>query len=243
MESNKDAYGQLIWAYFKGNRSSEIVEREDRFFTTSKIGPKGYFSEYNDWPKYQKKAMKFAKGRVLDVGCGAGRHSLYLQKKGFDAIGIDTSPLAIKVCKLRGLRNAERMSIIEVNKFKPNSFDTIIMLGNNFGLFGNFKGAKKILGKFYRITSPGSMIIAESTDPYKTDNSFHLEYQKFNRKRGKMSGQLKIRIIFEKYIGNWFEYLLVSKEEMKEILKGTGWRVKKFVDSSESQYIAIIEKK
>jgi len=46
-----------------------------------------------------------------------------------------------------------------------------------------------------------------------------------------------------KYVGRWFDYLMVSKEEMKEILKGTGWKVKKFIDSEDSLYIAIIEKK
>jgi len=81
--------------------------------------------------------MEFVKGRVLDIGCGAGRHSLYLQKKGFDVLGIDSSPLAIKVCKLRGLEKAKVMAIEDIN-FKPDSFDRIIMMGNNFGLFGSF---------------------------------------------------------------------------------------------------------
>jgi 2-polyprenyl-3-methyl-5-hydroxy-6-metoxy-1,4-benzoquinol methylase len=85
--------------------------------------------------------MEFVKGRVLDIGCGAGRHSLYLQKRGFDVLGIDSSPLAIKVCKLRGLKQAKVMSIEELN-FKPNSFDSVITLGSNFGLFGSFEKAK-----------------------------------------------------------------------------------------------------
>ena len=71
--------------------------------------------------------MEFVKGRVLDVGCGAGRCSLYLQRKGFDVIGIDNSPLAIKVCKLRGLKKAKLVAI-EDAKFGPNSFDTILMM-------------------------------------------------------------------------------------------------------------------
>ncbi|KPV63337.1 MAG: tellurite resistance protein TehB [Candidatus Bathyarchaeota archaeon BA1] len=185
--------------------------------------------------------MEFVKGRVLDVGCGVGRHSLYLQKKGFDVLGIDNSPLAIKVCKLRGLNKAEVVSIEDVN-FKPNSFDTIIMMGNNFGLFGSFKKARMLLKRFHKMTSENALIIAETRDPYKTDNPAHLEYHEFNKKRGRMSGQLRIRVRFEKYATKWFDYLIVSKEEMEEILKGTGWKVKEFIDSKESQYIAIIEK-
>ena len=62
-------------------------------------GPAAYFAEFKDWPKIQKQAIKFAKGKVLDIGAGAGRVSLYLQKQGFDVTAIDNSPLAIKVCK------------------------------------------------------------------------------------------------------------------------------------------------
>jgi SAM-dependent methyltransferase len=241
MELKKDAYGQEIWAYFRGKESFEIVERDDGYFGVSG-GSKAYFAEYKNWPEHEKKAINLVKGRVLDIGCGAGRHSLYLQKKGFDVTGIDNSPLAIKVCKKRGLKKAKVMSIDDVGKFKPDSFDTIIMFGNNFGLFGSFKKAKLLLKKFHKITSPNALIIAESNDPYKTDNPAHLEYHKFNKKRGRMPGQLRIRIRFEKYVGNWFDYLLVSKKEMQEILKDTGWRIKKFIDSKKSSYIAVIEK-
>jgi SAM-dependent methyltransferase len=203
--------------------------------------PKVYFSEYKDWPPHEKEAIKYAKGRVLDIGCGAGRHALYLQKKGFDVLGIDNSPLAIKVCKLRGLRKVKVVPITQVN-FGPGSFDTVLMLGGNFGLFGSFENARQLLKKFYRITSYDARIIAESNDPYKTDNPVHLEYQKFNRRRGRMSGQLRIRVRFEKYVGDWFDYSLVSKEEMKKIIEGTGWKVKRVVDSMKGRYAAIIEK-
>ena len=241
MEPEKDACGQEVWAYFKRKAGFEIVERDDGYFDVSS-GPKLYFSEYEDWADYEKKAMEFVKGRVLDIGCGAGRHSLYLQNRGFDVLGIDNSPLAIKVCKLRGLKKARVMSIDEIGKFAPNSFDTVLMLGNNFGLFGSLQKAKELLKKLYEITSPKGLIIAESRDPYKTENPAHLEYHEFNRKRGRMPGQLKIRIRFEKYVTDWFDYLIVSKDEMKQILKGTGWKIKRFIDSDGAQYIAIIHK-
>lgn len=116
------------------------------------------------------------------------------------------------------------------------------MFGNNFGLFGSFKKAKVLLKKLHKITSPSALILAESTDPYKTNDPAHLSYHKFNKKRGRMPGQLRIRVRFRNYTSDWFDYLLVSKNEMKEILKNTGWRVKKFIDSDNSIYIAIIEK-
>ncbi|MEA3399481.1 MAG: hypothetical protein U9R00_03170 [Patescibacteria group bacterium] len=134
------------------------------------------------------------------------------------------------------------MPIEKISTFKPKTFDTVIMFGNNFGLFGSFKKAKILLKKFHKITSSNALILAESNDIYKTDDPAHLSYHKFNKKRGRMPGQLRIRIRFKKYTGNWFDYLLVSKDQMKDILKGTGWKVRKFIDSDKSIYIAIIEK-
>ncbi len=43
-------------------------------------------------------------------------------------------------------------------------------------------------------------------------------------------------------MGRWFNYLLVSKEEMKEILLDAGWKARELLDSEDSDYIAIIEK-
>lgn len=236
-----DTYGQEVRDYRRGKPVEEIVERSDGWIDVS-MGPKTYFADYQDWPAYYKKALKHVRGKVLDIGCGAGRPSLYLQKKNFDVTGIDVSPLAIKVCRLRGLKKAKVMSIDGIGSFKKESFDTIMMMGNNFGLFGNFKKAKKLLKTMHRITSQNALIIADTLDPYDTNDPAHHWYHRYNKKHGRMGGQIKIRIRYKKCIGAWFDYLMVSKKEMKQIVEGTGWHVKNFVDSGKHQYITIIEK-
>jgi len=239
LKSESDAFGQMIWAFCGGREVFEVWERSDGYVTVDPV--QTYFSEYENWGGHQRRAMEFVRGRVLDVGCGAGRHSLYLQKLGFDVLGIDVSPLAVKVCRLRGLKQAKAVSIEEMD-FKPGSFDTVNMLGNNFSLFGSFKKARRLLRKFCLITSEDARIIAETRDPYKTDNPSYLKYYEFNRKRGRMSGQLRGRIRFEGYISRWFDWLMVSKKEMVEILNGTGWKVEEFIESEDAQYIAVIKK-
>jgi SAM-dependent methyltransferase len=240
MKPEEDAFGQSLLAYYKSNESFQIIERNDSYIDY--MDTKAYFTTYEEWALHEREALSFVKGRVLDIGCGAGRHSLYLQEKGLDVLGIDISPLTIEVCKLRGLKKAQVKSIEEAN-FKPDSFDTILMMGNNFGLFGSFQKAKRLLKKFYLMTSKNAIIIAATNDVYKTDNPDHLNYQKANREKGRMSGQIRIRVRFEKYASKWFDYLMVSKEEMKAILEGTGWHVKQYLDSEGSNYLAIIEKR
>ena len=98
----QDAFGHEIQDYFEGESSYEIIERDDGFFSLSP-GPELYFLEYEDWPESERRAMKYVRGKVLDVGCGAGRHALYLQEQGTDVLGVDNSPRALEVCKTRGL--------------------------------------------------------------------------------------------------------------------------------------------
>jgi len=96
MQSDDDAFGRVLYDYSIGEYIHEVIEREDGFISVSK-GPGIYFSEFDDWIPAEQEAMSFAFGRVLDIGCGAGRHALYLQDKGLDVLGLDSSPLALKV--------------------------------------------------------------------------------------------------------------------------------------------------
>ena len=234
-----DATGQAILAFFNGKYGFEVVERNDGYVIGGSNSQ--YFAEYNDWPIYEKKAIKCAKGKILDIGCGAGKHSLYLQKKGYDIMAIDSSPLAIQVCRKRGVENAHIISINTLNKIKQK-FDTVLLLGNNFGLLQNNKTAVKILKELYKITSDKAIIIAESSNPYKNLDEANVIYQKNNRKQGRMSGQRKIRIRFREYTSSWFDYLGVSEDEMKKILKNANWQIKEIFYSEGSSYIALITK-
>ncbi len=245
MKITKDIFGAEMWDHYKGERHPEIIERDDGFISAGRtLDATAYFSEYKNWMNVDKMAIKNVEGKkVLDIGCGAGRHSLYLQKKGYDVLGIDNSPLSIKICKLRGLKNARVMNISDVGKLKPSSFDSAIMMGNNIGLLGSPEKAKTILKKLHKITTDNGVIIATGIDPYKTDDPIHLSYHKFNKKRGRMPGQLRIRIRHKTLIGPWFDYLFVSKKELVNIVKDTGWKVRSFAfDDTDAFYTTTLVK-
>src|SRR5687768_4463205 len=109
--TNNDAYGAFLLAHHEaGEPSAELIERDDGFIDFGSR-PGLYFSEYDSWSDAERDLLGLADGPVLDIGCGAGRHSLYLQGKGLRVIGIDNSPGAIRVSKLRGLRNARVLAI------------------------------------------------------------------------------------------------------------------------------------
>ncbi len=241
MKPNQDAFGQVLYDYYQGESVHEILERDDGFISIGKEDLGSYFSSYPQWPSSLKKAISYAKGKTLDIGCGPGRVALYLQKKGFNVTGIDISPLALKVSRLRGLKKTKLLSITDLQP-GIGLFDTIVLFGNNFGLLGGFNQARRLLKVFFKITSPAARIIAQTLDPYKTTCREHLEYHRRNRSKGRMGGQIRMRCRHRKLIDPWFDYLFVSKKEMKEILEGTGWKVKKFINSAGPNYIAILEK-
>lgn len=236
----QDAYGREIWDYCHGVETQEIVEREDGFIDCSSLP--NYFQDYEDWPEHQKRGIAHAHGRVLDIGLGAGRVCLHLQSLGLDALGIDNSPFAVKTAKRRGVKRAKVLGITEITP-KLGTFNTIVMYGNNFGLFGNAKRARWLLRRFRRMTSPDALLIAESNDVYGPGvPDYHLEYQRRNRERGRMSGQIRLRVRYQRYTTPWFDYLMVSPDEMREILDGTGWRIRELFRSEGSSYVAVIEK-
>lgn len=244
MKNNQDAFGQqLMMQYNRQTPSAEIIERDDNYIDFGSAAGL-YFTEYEQWSSPEQQAVERARGKILDVGCGAGRHSLYLQRKGFDVTGIDNSPGAIKVSKSRGVKKALVRPLAGIDKFKPNSFDTILMLGNNFGLFGDAENTRRILEKMSRITTSNAQIIAGTRNPYQTSDRNHLEYHQLNKKRGRMAGQIRMRVRYRKTVGEWFDYLFVSPEEMKEILKNTDWQIEEFIEEpEEANYLAVLSKK
>jgi len=241
LRDSEDAYGHLMYDYFRGRHGAEIVEREDGLFDVSNSLPGYYMSDYSTWKVSEKLGLRYVRGRVIDVGCGAGRISLFLQQKGLDVLAVDVSPLAVRVCKLRGVRKVMVISATGITSVL-GVFDTIVMFGNNFGLFGNPQRAKWLLKRFHNMTSEKARIIVESFDPYKTTDPVHRQYHAINRRKGRLGGQLKIRVRYRKYVTPWFQYLIVSKSEMRKILKGTGWTLRRTFETKSGSYVAIIEK-
>ncbi len=223
MKNGQDAFGRALLDFYSDRGGFALVERDDGLVDFDRP-LETYFAGYSKWPQPEQRAIRCARGRVLDIGAGTGRHSLYLQNKGFRVTAIDVSPAAVELCRLRGVKDARVKGIAQLNP-KDGRFDTVIMLGNNFGLFGSFNRARYLLRELTRCTSGDAQILAEILDPYKTTDPLHLAYHKRNRHRGRMSGQIRIRVRYKQYATPWFDYLFVSETELKQVIDGTGWEL------------------
>ena len=243
LKPHQDAIGQAMydqWEHGNSYELVELVERDDGFISHG-AGPGKYFAPYRDWAACEKRVIRHAQGRVIDIGCGAGRHAVYLQERGHDVLGIDVSPLALKVARLRGLRKTRALAVTQATR-RLGIFDTILMLGNNFGLMGNRTRARWLLRRFKSITPPEGRIIASTNDLYQTDAKEHLAYQRNNRRRGRMSGQIRCRIRHRQYATPYFDFLMVSLKEMNGIVEGTGWAITRHYEGPGSLYAVVLEK-
>ena len=213
----------------------EIVERDDGLIGAAMLD---YFAPVARWPGVERRALRSVRGRVLDVGVGAGRVALELQRRGRTVVGIDVSPGAVEVARQRGVRDVRLLAFEDLDP-SLGYFDTIVMFGNNFGLFGSASKARRLLR---RLRPMADRIAAASLDPYTTDDPVHLAYQQRNRERGRMSGQLRLRVRYRDLIGPWFDYLVVSPDEMASIVEDTQWRIRRLLeDERNGYYVAILE--
>lgn len=244
LKAHEDAYGNNIYdAFMSGRAGYDIVEREDGCILLNGDSDT-YTAPFQEWDTIQQEAALLVTGKVLDIGCGGGKHSVHFQDIGCDVTGIDTSPLAIEVCRLRGLEKAYVMGIEEVESLEEE-FDTILMWGNNWGLLENLENAKKRLKILHKISSPNALILAETLNPYGKafDSKVDIEYQNWNKAQGKLAGQIRARVRYLTFATPWIEYLFVSIPEMQMILEGTGWRLRSTLYETQiDQYIAVIEK-
>lgn len=156
----KDIIGTALLDYYHGNYSEDIIT-ETNISEEDELSLPYLFRTFKEMPKIEKQALNHAKGRILDVGCGAGSHSLYLQKKNFDVMAIDTSRGAIEVCKLRGIKNAKNINLLQLEN---ESFDTILLLMNGTGIFQNLKNTPKYLKHLKTLLKPNGQILIDSSD-------------------------------------------------------------------------------
>ena len=155
----KDLFGKALLDYQNGNYSEDIITSTN--ISDEDVLPLTYlFRDYKDMPKLEQKALKLSKGRVLDVGCGAGSHSVYLQEKGFIVKAIDISKGAIEVTKQRGVFQTEVLNILD----ETQTFDTMLLLMNGTGIFQELTQVSKYLSHLKTLLKPEGQILIDSSD-------------------------------------------------------------------------------
>ncbi|MGD1318373.1 class I SAM-dependent methyltransferase [Chryseobacterium sp. 2R14A] len=157
----KDLMGRAIWDYFH-NENPEDLQTETSISELDELPVDYLFRDFEEMNKIEKKALKLAFGTVLDIGAGAGSHSLYLQnERNLVVTALDISPKSIEVCKLRGIQKAVAQNMLE---FSGETFDTIFLLMNGTGIFQSLKVIDIYLKKLHSLLNKNGQVLIDSTD-------------------------------------------------------------------------------
>ncbi len=158
----KDLFGKAILDYQTNNAPEDLLT-ETSISEADEMSVSYLFRNYNDMPKLEQKALQLAKGKVLDVGCGAGSHTLELQnERKLDVTAIDISEHAVKACQLRGIKNVKVINVLDLDE--TNKFDTILLLMNGTGIFGNLNETSTYLQKLKSLLKEDGQILIDSSD-------------------------------------------------------------------------------
>lgn len=157
----KDLMGRAIWDYFQ-NENPEDLQTETSISELDELPVEYLFRDFEGMNKIEKKALKLSQGKVLDIGAGAGSHSLYLQnERNLDVTALDISPKSIEVCQLRGIQKAVAENMLQ---FSGETFDTILLLMNGTGIFQSLNVIDIYLKKLYSLLNNNGQILIDSTD-------------------------------------------------------------------------------
>jgi SAM-dependent methyltransferase len=129
-----DAFGALLLEQWKSGGLVEVIERDDGYIIVGQPTQR-YFAEPDQWSPLDLIAVDRCVGSVLDVGAGAGRACLELQRRGMSVVALDTSATALQVCRSRGVRDTFLGTVYDLVRQEPDRrFESVVLLGNNFGL-------------------------------------------------------------------------------------------------------------
>lgn len=157
----KDLFGKAMLDYVQNNQPENLIT-ETTISEADEMDVSYLFRSFKEMPKLEQKALKLARGKVLDVGCGAGSHSLYLQEKGLNVLAIDISPNAMETCKIRGVKQTQLTDVLHLDE--SEKFDTILLLMNGTGIFGKLKNIDLYLSKLNSLLNANGQILIDSSD-------------------------------------------------------------------------------
>jgi 2-polyprenyl-3-methyl-5-hydroxy-6-metoxy-1,4-benzoquinol methylase len=250
-----DAFGEILRAVLRESRATtegdspqfgphgtnpvvEIVERDDGFVRGAPAA--WYLADPEHWWPVERDALDLIRGETLDIGAGSGRVALAMQHRGVAVTALDVSPGAVEVARQLGVQRVE-MSTVDEHAGMGKRYDSFVLFGNNLGLLGPREQAPGFLATLAAMARPGAMIVAQGTDPYRTDDPLALAYQENNRKRGRLPGLYRQRIRYRGIATPYLDYLMCSVAELEEIVAGTDWKLTGVDERNSPIYVAKLE--
>jgi len=228
-----DVFGKAITDFFEDKYTEDIVVQAPDFDDDS-IPLPYLFRTYKDMPAIEQKALELCSGHVLDVGCGAGSHSLYLQnQKKLKVTAIDISQGAVATCQKRGINHALTQNVHDI---KNNKYDTLLFLMNGSGIIGRLSQIDTFLSHLKTILNPKGQILIDSSDIsylyQEEDGGFWMDMN------ATYYGEMKYKLKYKSFETDWFDWLYIDYNTLQNAALYNGFECKLIVTGTNNDYLA-----
>lgn len=235
LTEREDPMGAAIRDYFRQGKSAQLKVLSS-LFDDDEMPVAHLFRSYHEMPPLEQRALNEARGKVLDVGAGAGCHALVLQERGFDVTAVDISPLSCETMKERGVANVECVNIF--NQRFQERFDTLLLLMNGTGIAGKLSRLPQLLSRLKQLMNPGAQILIDSSDlryVYEDENGvLDVDLD------GAYYGEVDYQMTYRNIIGKSFDWLYADSVVLAECCRQCGLNCEILVQGQHYDYLARI---
>ena len=231
--NKKDIFGAAIRDFYNKKYSEDIIVQAIDF--EDDIIPIPYlFRSYSEMPAIEQKALDLSYGDVLDIGCGAGSHSLFLQEeKKLDVSAIDISEGAIEVCKKRGIHKAD---VLDIFTLKEQQFDTLLLLMNGSGIMGKLSNISHFFLHIKKLIKPKGQILVDSSD---------IIYL-FENEKGEFwvdasagyYGEMQYKLKYKNTESDWFDWLYIDYSTLQNAANVHGFLCELVIEGENNDFLA-----
>lgn len=235
LTEREDPMGAAIRDYFRQGKSAQLKVLSS-LFDDDEMPVAHLFRSYHEMPPLEQRALNEARGKVLDVGAGAGCHALALQERGFDVTAVDISPLSCETMKERGVANVECVNIF--NQRFQERFDTLLLLMNGTGIAGKLSRLPQLLSRLKQLMTPGAQILIDSSDlryVYEDENGvLDVDLD------GAYYGEVDYQMTYRNIIGKSFDWLYADSVVLAECCRQCGLKCEILAQGNHYDYLARI---
>ena len=231
MKIDNDPMGRAIADFHKDGKAARLRVFSP-MFDEDEIPVKTLFRSLEEMPSIEREALSLAHGNILDVGAGAGCHSLALQDMGKRVTAIDISPLAVDTMRERGVRDARQEDFFT----HDGQYDTILMLMNGIGIAGSLSRLPAFFMQADRLLSPGGELLCDSSDIcyiFEDEEGFF----DFTGVKG-YYGELTYQMRYKSLRGDTFPWLFIDPETLAIQAMANGFKSEVIARGTHYDYLA-----
>lgn len=235
LNERHDPMGAAIDEYQRTGRAARLRVLSS-MFDEDEIPVPHLFRSVSDMPELERMALDRATGSILDVGAGAGCHTLELQQRGADVTAIDISPLSCAAMSRRGIRQVQCINLYDRRLTGP--YDTILMLMNGTGIVGKLRRMPEFLQRIRQLLAPGGQLLIDSSDLrylYENeDGTYDID------PTGAYYGEVDYQMIYRKVKGDPFDWLYVDPRTLQLLAEANGFKFELLAEGEHYEYLARI---